>query len=228
MQDKFDSDIDDDTEAERPVSDKALPSAGHKLTQQEAEAKVVEMFAAASAQRKTKKKKSRSSFDDTEFISELPAKKLTRQEAEEKVSEMFSASKNEHTDVDNSLSSEKVLSINELTEREFTPEEAEEEIAKLFAFESAKNGRKKSKWNNAPGIGSEIAALEFISIFLFLFSMRSGTPGTFSLIAILLPVIAGIGYRLIWQKLSLIEAASRCKPHMFISACFYICVILSV
>ena len=54
------------------------------------------------------------------------------------------------------------------------------------------------------------------------------SPSFFSLFAVLLPVIVGIGYRVVKQQIPLLEAISKCKLHIGATVFFFICIIFSV
>ena len=237
--------------------DDTLASPENKLTQEEAERKVAEMFAAASAARKAPKKNRRSDdaaagAEDTsdeqpsallaaakaapklfrdriksEDISDADEPKLSHREAEKKIAEILANTDTSGSKNDSSVNSGETLSAAEQSENTLTPQEAEEKIAEIFAL--AGNSQKNSKkMSGISGIAYELTVLELLSFSLFLASMASGGPGPFTLIAILLPVIVGVGDRVLRKQYSLLEALSKCKPHIILSALFYICLLLSV
>lgn len=113
------------------------------------------------------------------------------------------------------------------TEPRMSQQEAEKRMEALFALASSQNPRGKSKTSTISPKALEVLGLEIASIILFFMTMNKGLPSAFSPIAILLPAIAGICYRLIKEKLSLRDAVSECKPHIALSAFFLFCVLLS-
>ena len=197
MQDKLEQN-------ERTV--KAAAPAEHKMTAQEAEDKVAEMFASARSKRDKKYDVRRHSEADVSFHN-----------PENEISELYAlagGSKKDSAD-EESLSADAA---------ELSPEEAEMKVDMIFA--EALASETQTKGSSIPA--GEVAVLAFFSFFLFLFSMSSGSPGPLSLIAILLPVLFGMGYRVLKKRMSLREAASKCRIHIFITVFFYICVLLSV
>jgi len=208
---------------ERPENNENFASDEQKLSREEAEAKVAEMFAAAKTSSKRDKKKEKSAAHEEELSA--PEQESSYEEDDEESPGLFSlASLNKLRKQDDS---DDTFGLSELTEQKLTPEEAEEKIASVFAAASAKNPN-KSKGSSTSAFGLELALLESLSFFLFIASMRSGIPGAFSPVAIFLPVILGVGYRMICHQFSLLEALSKCKPHIFISAFFYLCLLISI
>ena len=202
-----------------------LTGTEQKLSRQEAEDKVAEMFAAAKTQPKNSKKKEKRSESDSEaaerayFAGESekePAGLFSR----ETLSMLRGKNKADEVNIEDSLD------ISKLAEQELTREEAEEKIANVFAAASA--GKTHRSGAGTSGLGLELALLESLSFFLFIASMRSGIPGPFSPVAIFLPVIFGVAYRMVSKQLNLLEALSKCKPHIFISVFFYICLLVSI
>ncbi|MBR6394248.1 MAG: hypothetical protein IKS13_05460 [Ruminococcus sp.] len=196
-----------------------------KLTPEEAEKKVAEMFALASPSNKNdkKKKKEKASSNETFTPYNLPETQASLSKTDN-----YSTSKKEPKSKKEDIVNEKVMSLTKLTESELKPDEAEKKIAELFAVASTQNPHSKSKGSNLSDTSLEIIILELISILLFAAARNSDTLWVFSPVAIFLPVLLGIGYRIYRYQYTLKEAASRCKLHMVISAFFYICVILSV
>jgi hypothetical protein len=201
-----------------------------KLSRQEAEDKVAEMLAAAKTQPKhSKKTEGKSAEDYDRAYYEAAERAYFAGESEKEPAGLFSREtlsmlrgKNKADEVN----IEDSLDISKLAEQELTREEAEEKIANVFAAASA--GKTHKSGAGTSGFGLELALLESLSFFLFIASMRSGIPGPFSPVAIFLPVIFGVAYRMVSKQLNLLEALSKCKPHIFISVFFYICLLVSI
>lgn len=219
----------------------------------EAEERVAKMFANAKTQSKRPNKKSSSmTYSDvplpavkketvrteTEELSgeinqksaELSAEAPTEadkqeklREAEEKVAKMFAESSTSGKLDMKSLCS---LPPAETAEQQEKNKIAEDRLAEIFAAaEATKNSSKKGRFGS---LVTEIVILEFISLFLFFITMNKESPSFFSLFAVLLPVIVGIGYRVVKQQLPLLEAISRCKLHIGATVFFFLCIIFSI
>ena len=233
----------------------------HKMTQEEAEKKVAEMFAAASAARKAPKK-SRRSYDDisahditADNSAETPSallaaakaapnllrgrlksddsdlsgtdgQKLSHKDAEKKVAEILALTDTAESRDNSSLYFDEILPSSGTDEKKLSPQEAEEKIAEILTL--ASNSQKIKEKGTLSSLVFELTVLELLSFFLFFASMSSGVPGPLTPIAILLPVIVGIGIRVFRQQLTLREAVSNCKPHLILCAFFYICLLFSV
>lgn len=209
----------------------ASPDSEHKMSRQEAEDKVAEMFAAAKTQTKQSKKKESRSESDYEADFEAAERAYFSGESLEEPAGLFSRetfSKLRGRNKEDDMQSEEAVSIDELVGQELTPEEAEDKVAKMFAVASAKSPRLKSKGAGSSGLGLELAILESLSLFLFIASMSSGVPGPMTPAVILMPVPLGVGYRMLTQQMNLLEALSKCKAHIFIAAFFYLCLLLSI
>ncbi|WP_298531673.1 hypothetical protein [uncultured Ruminococcus sp.] len=196
-----------------------------ELRRQEAEAKVAEMFAAAKTVSKRDKKKKSPSDEEISAL-EFPEDGYGYEEDDEELPGLFS--RESLSKLRRKKEPDNAIDLSELTEKEYTPEEAEEKIAKVFAAASAQQAKSKAKSSPMSMIGLELALLESLSFFLFIASMRSGIPGPFSPVAIFLPIIIGMGYRMIFQQLNLFEAASKCKPHIIIAVFFYVCLLITI
>lgn len=103
--------------------------------------------------------------------------------------------------------------------------EAEEQAAAILSFEPSLN--KADKKAVGSGIGVEIVILLIISLLLFFVCMHFKLDWL-ALFAVFLPAIYGILSRMLIKQLSLKEAVSRSKLHIFISCFFMLCAILSV
>ncbi|HNZ98524.1 hypothetical protein [Ruminococcus sp.] len=104
-------------------------------------------------------------------------------------------------------------------------ETSDDRIDAMFADARLQGSMKDD--NSATYLATEVVILEFVSLFLFFMAMKSEMPG-FSLIAVLLPIIAGILYRMFAKQLTLREAVSKCKLHIFISVFNFVCAMLSM
>ena len=233
----------------------------HKMTQEEAEKKVAEMFAAASAARKAPKKSRRSNSDisvqdhtadnngnDPSALlaaakaaprllrdriksgdsdgSGADEPKLSHRDAEKKVAEILAHTDTAENKDSSSLYFDEILPSSGTDEKKLSPQEAEEKIAEILTL--ASNSQKSKEKGTLSSLVFELTGLELLSFFLFFASMPSGVPGPLTPIAILLPVIAGIGIRIFRRQLTLREAVSNCKPHLILCAFFYICLLFSV
>jgi Flp pilus assembly protein TadB len=103
--------------------------------------------------------------------------------------------------------------------------EAEEQAAAILSFEPSQD--KSDKKQGSSGIGVEIVILLIISLLLFFVCMHAKLDWL-ALVAVFLPAIYGILSRLLFRQLSLKEAVSKSKLHIFISCFFMLCAILSV
>lgn len=222
----------------------------------EAEERVAKMFANAKTQSKRPKKKSSSmTYSDVPIASrpavrkeavkaeteeplgetihesvapsaETPTisdKQEKLREAEEKVAKMFAESSTSGKRDMKSLCS---LPPAETAEQQEKNKTAEDKLAEIFAAaEAQKNSSKKGRFGS---LVTEILILEVVSLFLFFITMNKEAPSFFSLFTVLLPVIVGIGYRVLKQQLTLLEAISRCKLHIAATVFFFLCIIFSV
>ncbi|MBR6967396.1 MAG: hypothetical protein IKH78_02585 [Ruminococcus sp.] len=111
----------------------------------------------------------------------------------------------------------------EKEERELTPEE---KVAEMFAL-AGEPKRKKKSGTGLSSLGAEVFILEFISVFIYFLSLRASVPDLVVLLAVLMPVIVGIGVRVLKQQLTLKEAVSKCKLHIALTSFFLLCIILS-
>ena len=105
--------------------------------------------------------------------------------------------------------------------------EAKEQAADILAYGLAPKTDKKQISSFAKSV-REIILLELVSLALFFLSLKDGIPSNFSLFAILLPALVGIGSRLLVQKLSLKEAVLKCKWHIILTFFIFICIVLSI
>lgn len=143
--------------------------------------------------------------------------------AEEKVAKMFAdASISDKRDIKSLCS----LPSAESPEQQEKNKTAEDKLEKIFA--AAEVEKASSKKSSFSALVTEIFVLEFISLLLFFITMRSEMASGISLIAVLLPVIVGVGYRVLKQQLTLLEAISGCKLHIGVTCFFFLCIILSV
>lgn len=144
-------------------------------------------------------------------------------EAEAKVAKMFAESGTSgKLDMKNLCS----LPTAETPEQQEKNKTAEDRLAEIFAAaEAQKNSLKKGRFGS---LVTEILILELISLFLFFVTMNNESPSFFSLFAVLMPAIVGIGYRVVKQQLPLIEAISKCKLHIGATVFFFLCIIFSV
>ena len=153
----------------------------------------------------------------------VPDKEEKLKAAEEKIGKMFAeASISNKRDIKSLCS----LPSAESPEQQEKNKTAEDKLEKIFAAaEVEKESLKKSSFSS---LVTEIFVLEFISLVLFFITMRSEMASGISLIAVLLPVIVGVGYRVVKQQLTLLEAVSRCKLHIGVTCFFFLCIIFSV
>lgn len=104
----------------------------------------------------------------------------------------------------------------------------EDKVAEMFAgAASLPRHHGKTTVHDSSYSMEEVLLLEAIALFFFFLCMKSDLPSVFSLVAVLIPAIAGITYRVSRGQLTLREAVSRCKTHIFISVFNFICIILS-
>ena len=201
----------------------------HKMTSQEAAAKVEEMFAQAREQSKTKKKKrSSSSAEDATAPIELP-ESIAAQETENKAAGSFTGIKEKkptQKEKEQRLSADVAMLSSQLTDGELSAEEAEKKITEMLSVASSHNQGKAQK-SRYSAKTMEVIVVSAVAILLFFVTMDSGLPGAFSPGAILLPAMFGIGYRYFKQHLPIKKAVSESKPHIFISTAFLIIVILA-
>lgn len=209
---------------------------------QEALDKVTQMLEAAkSANTRTKKKKPKKS-DEPAWTKEditpfMPTeKKLYSQEAVDKVTEMLDsarAANKHHIKKDQpELPAEPIIKSETAADKvESEPKDsrqvAVDKVAEMISSASAANEleKKKPKLSDSSG---EIVLLEFISFIIFIVTYNSNVPEIIPLVAVFLPVIAGIGGRILLQQLTLREAAAKCKMHIIITCFFFVCITLSL
>lgn len=101
--------------------------------------------------------------------------------------------------------------------------EAQEKAAAILNFTASADKSTKVK-SETSAVAMELIVLEIISIMLFLVSMNSMSGGILSFIAVILPVMVGVGYRILAKQLSLREAVSKCKLHIVISCILFVCI----
>ena len=142
--------------------------------------------------------------------------------AEEKIGKMFAdASISDKRDIKSLCS----LPAAETAEQQEKNRKAEAKLEELFsAAEAEKNSLQKDSFSS---LVMEVVILEAVSLVLFFITMHFEMD-VLSLFAVLLPVIAGIGYRVLKHQLSLLEAVSKCKLHIAATAFIFICIIASV
>lgn len=104
--------------------------------------------------------------------------------------------------------------------------EAEEKAAAILEFEGSHKAGVEQK-SSAAYLAVELLVLEIIAFLLFFATFRSEEWGGVGLIAMLMPAIVGILMRMFRDQLSLKEAVSKCKFHIFLSLFFLICVMLT-
>ena len=223
---------------------KSVPpnSAEQVDSRQEALDKVTQMIEAAkAANTRTKKKKPKKSDESvlkneefTPFMS--VEKKLYLQEAVDKVSEMLDSARaaNKHhikKDKPELLAEQIIKNETEAdkveSELKDSRQAAVDKVAEMISSASAENEleKKKPKLSDSSG---EIVLLEFVSFIIFIVTYNSNVPEIIPLIAVFLPVIAGIGGRALLQQLTLREAAAKCKMHIIITCFFFVCITLSL
>lgn len=143
-------------------------------------------------------------------------------EAEAKVEAMLANARSQ-SQKPSALSRE--LFAGKADEKQDPPKLSDDKFDAIFADARMRSSMEKK--NAGTVLATEVVIMEFISLFLFFIAMNSENP-VFSLIAVLLPVFAGIGYRLFAKQMSLKEAASKCKLHIFISVFNLVCAMLSM
>ena len=104
--------------------------------------------------------------------------------------------------------------------------EAEEKAAAILEFEGSQKAGAEQK-SSAAYLAVELLVLEIIAFLLFFATFRSEEWGGVGLIAMLMPAIVGILMRMFRDQLSLKEAVSKCKFHIFLSLFFLVCVMLT-
>ena len=105
--------------------------------------------------------------------------------------------------------------------------EAKEKAAAILNFTAPADKSDKNK-SETSAVAMELMVLEIISIMLFIVSMSSMSGGPLSFIAVILPVMVGVGYRMLAKQLSLREAVSKCKLHIVISCILFVCIALAM
>lgn len=106
---------------------------------------------------------------------------------------------------------------------------AKEQAAEILSYGTGPAAKKKRNKKSAyESAATEIVILEFISLGLFFLSLKDGIPTGFSLFAVFLPALAGIGSRLFLKQLSLKEAVLKCKWHIILTIAIFICIVLSI
>ena len=106
------------------------------------------------------------------------------------------------------------------------PMTAEEKVAEMLAMADSGKHRKKNKGFSLSSVAAEVLILEFISVFVYFLSLRVHIPDSIVLLAVLMPVIVGIGARMAKQQLTLREAASKCRLHIILTCFVLVCIIL--
>ena len=209
---------------------------------QEALDKVTQMLEAAKAENsRTKKKKPKKSAEpfkkNEEFTPFMPTeKKLYSQAAVDKVTEMLDSARaaNKHyikKDKPEQFAEQIIKYETESDKVESEPKDsrqaAVDKVAEMISSASAANEleKKKPKLSDSSG---EIVLLEFISFIIFIVTYNSNVPEIIPLIAVFLPVIAGIGGRILLHRLTLREAAAKCRMHIIITCFFFVCITLSL
>lgn len=104
--------------------------------------------------------------------------------------------------------------------------EAEEKAAAILEFDGSHKAGVEQK-SSAAYLAVELLVLEIIAFLLFFATFRSEEWGGVGLIAMLMPAIVGILMRMFRDQLSLKEAVSKCKFHIFLSLFFLVCVMLT-
>ncbi|WP_455528986.1 hypothetical protein [Ruminococcus sp.] len=142
--------------------------------------------------------------------------------AEEKIGKMFAdASISDKRDIKSLCS----LPPAENDEQQEKNRNAEARLEELFsAAEAERNSLYKDSFAS---LVMEVVVLEAVSLVLFFITMHYEMD-VLSLFAVLLPVIAGIGYRVVKHQLTLMEAVSKCKLHIAATVFIFICIIASV
>lgn len=103
---------------------------------------------------------------------------------------------------------------------------AEDKLDALFADAQAQNANEK-KGGDLARLVTEVMILEFIGLFILFAALHSSVPG-FSIVGVIMPATVGILYRMYAKQLTLMEAVSKCKLHIFISLFIFVCAMLSV
>lgn len=142
--------------------------------------------------------------------------------AEEKIGKMFAdASISDKRDIKSLCS----LPSAETDEQQEKNRNAAARLEEIFsAAEAERNSLHKDSFAS---LVMEVVVLEAVSLVLFFITMHYEMD-VLSLFAVLLPAIAGIGYRVVKQQLTLKEAVSKCKLHIAATAFIFICIIASV
>ena len=170
-------------------------------------------------------------------VSQLSEEKTTPQENREEINEIPVENPEEATEVSEEEAEVpyEAPAINTPFPEQSEPEEeisdslkeAKEQAADILAYGLAPKTDKKQISSFAKSV-REIILLELVSLALFFLSLKDGIPSNFSLFAILLPALVGIGSRLLVQKLSLKEAVLKCKWHIILTFFIFICIVLSI
>ena len=200
----------------------------HKMTSEEAAAKVDELFAQAREQNNRKNKKKSRSSDDFSQSANFTSALSEADDTESKVSKLFNNKVEKKASAETKeekLSSDVASLSEELTKGKLSSEEAEEKISQLLT--DAKNPNAKTSRSNISAKGIELIIVTVVSIILFIITMDSGLPGPLSPIAILLPALFGIGYRLFKKQLPLKKSVSESIPHIILSVIFMAVVIFA-
>lgn len=190
-------------------------AAGEQETKRlNAEAKVEAMFAQARASKRVKESEKRihspAIMKDTPQSADKKAEEILEQVRIHKIT-----TKSENPDLSDVVTSD-------------SPQTPEEKVAAMFAQASASNHHGKSKSYNLSATGTEVMILEFISLFIFFMCMNSPMFETFSFLAVMMPPIVGIASRILRHGLTLSEAVSKCKLHIFVAILFFIIIFLTV
>jgi polyhydroxyalkanoate synthesis regulator phasin len=220
MQDKHEkTDLNDIISAFTQNSSSDANAAEHKMTSEEAAAKVDELFAQAREQNKRKNKKETHSSSDPIPSAAASEKPSLAKVAEQKADELFtSAKKTSATKKSETLSSDVASLSEELNKGKLTSEEAEKKISQLLT--DAKNPNVKADNKNISAKSIELIIVLVAAVILFVITLDSGLPGPLSPIAILLPALFGIGYRLFKKQLPLNKSVSESIPHIILSGIF--------
>ncbi|MBR4626338.1 MAG: hypothetical protein IKO47_01290 [Ruminococcus sp.] len=198
---------------------------GQTISRQEAEDRVAAMLNSARSARKPARREKRSQ----PRVIDLPQpvlREIEHTSDKDSIKPVLPAEEAVSAEKTSDETIEEISVHSEIPDHELTPEEAEEKVAEMLAV--AQTSKRSSKSRGMSGEASEIILLELISFSLFFICIKSRKLLDFAPAAIFLPVIIGIGYRLVFRQLTLKEAASRCKPHMILSAFFYLMLLLSV
>ena len=150
-------------------------------------------------------------------------------EAEARVAAMFASAKSQSkapSKLSRDIFADKKKASADPDETSQKLSDAEDKLDALFANAAAQDSTAK-KGGNFGMLVTEVLILEFIGIFILFMALNSSVPG-FSIIGVLMPATVGILYRMYAKQLTLMEAISKCKLHIFISIFIFVCAMLSV